>query len=173
MTFSNEKLNVILNNILKNDSLSYSVIGKYIIISKSIPQPSVLKIDSLPEKELKFISGIITDDESKESLPFATIALKNKGKGTVANSNGEFVLKIPRDCLSDTLFVSYLGYVGREIPVEQAIGNNFTIAMRKEFISIPEIIIRTKIPQEIIYKTFAAIPHNYGTTPSLLTGCQA
>jgi hypothetical protein len=170
MTFSNEKLNLILNNILKNDSLSYSVIGKYIIISKLIPQPSVLKIDSLPQKELKFISGIITDDESKETLPFATIALKNKGKGTVANSNGEFVLKIPRDCLSDTLFVSYLGYVGREIPVEQAIGNNFTIAMRKEFISIPEIIIRTKIPQEIIYKTLAAIPHNYGTTPSLLTG---
>jgi hypothetical protein len=42
--------------------------------------------------------------------------------------------------------------------------------MRKEFIPIPEIIIRTKIPQEIIYKTFAAISRNYGTTPALLTG---
>lgn len=170
MTFSSEKLNVILDNILKNDSLSYSVIGRYIIISKSVPPPSVLKIDSLPEKKINFVSGIVIDDESEEPLPFATVALKNKGNGTVTNSNGEFILNIPWNCLSDTLFISYLGYVGREIPVGQAIDNNFTIVMRKEFIPIPEIIIRTKIPQEIIYKTLAAIPHNYGNTPALLTG---
>ncbi len=53
MTFSSEKLNVILDNILKNDSLVYSVIDKYIIISKSVPPPSVLKIDSLPDKEIR------------------------------------------------------------------------------------------------------------------------
>src|SRR5665811_1277666 len=33
MTFRNTKLNVILDNLLKNDSLVYSVIDKYIIIS--------------------------------------------------------------------------------------------------------------------------------------------
>ena len=42
--------------------------------------------------------------------------------------------------------------------------------MKREFISIPEIIIRTQIPQEIIYKTLKAIPGNYGNTPALLTG---
>ena len=37
--------------------------------------------------------------------------------------------------------------------------------MRREFISIPEIIIKNQIPQEIVYKTLVAIPHNYGSTP--------
>lgn len=169
MIFSNEKLKIILATILENDSLVFSVIDKYIIISKAIPsQPP--KTDSIPSMEFYYISGIIIDDESGEPLPFATISLKNSGKGTITNNNGEFGLKITRDFLTDTLSVSYLGFIGREITVAQAIGNNFTISMIREFVSIPEIIIRTQVPQEIIYKTLAAIPHNYGNTPAMLTG---
>jgi len=169
LTFSNVRLSVILDSILKNDSLVYSVIDKYIIISKP-PPLKVTRADLMPIGEVSYISGIIVDNESKEPLPFATIGLKNKGKGTVTNNNGEFGLKITRDCLADTFLVSYLGYIGREIPVEQALGNNFTITMKKEFISIPEIIIRTQIPQEILYKTLSAIPRNYGNSPAMLTG---
>jgi hypothetical protein len=169
MIFSNEKLNAILAIILKNDSLVFSVIDKYIIISKAIPAQTP-KTDSIPSREFYYISGIIIDDESGEPLPFATISLKNSGKGTITNNNGEFGLKITYDFLTDTLSVSYLGFIGREITVEQAIGNNFTISMKREFVSIPEIIIRTQVPQEIIYKTLAAIPRNYGNTPAMLTG---
>jgi hypothetical protein len=42
--------------------------------------------------------------------------------------------------------------------------------MRKEFISIPEIIIKNQNPLEIVLKTVKAIPHNYGDTPVLMTG---
>jgi len=41
--------------------------------------------------------------------------------------------------------------------------------MRREFISIPEIIIRNQIPQEIIYKTLGSIGRNYGNTSAYLT----
>ena len=169
MTFTGIKLNVILDSILQNDSLAFSVINKYIIISKAIPAP-VSQADSLHTSEVSYISGIIVDEETGEPLPYATIALKNKGRGTVTNSNGEFGLKITPDCLNDTLSLSYLGFMGMEIPVRQSLGNNFRILMTREFISIPEIIIRTQIPQEIIYKTISAIPRNYGTTPVILTG---
>ena len=39
---------------------------------------------------IRYITGKIIDDETSEPLPFATIGLKNKGKGTVTNNNGEF-----------------------------------------------------------------------------------
>jgi hypothetical protein len=169
LVFSNERLGIILGNILQNDSLAFSVIGKYIIISKAY-QPQVISTDSIPVEEADYISGLIVDDETFDPLPFAAIGLKNKGRGTVTNNNGEFVLNITPDCLNDTIYISYLGYLGREIPVKQSLGNNFTITMRREFISIPEIIIRTKVPQEIIYKAIAAIHDNYGNTPALLTG---
>jgi hypothetical protein len=169
MTFRDIKLNAILDSILKNDSLAYTVIEKYIIISRSVQSPAV-KIDSLPSEKADYITGKIVDDISDEPLPFATIGLKNSGRGTVTNTGGEFGLKITPDFLNDTLSVSYLGFTGREIPVEQALGNNFTIRMKREFISIPEIIIRTQVPQEIIFRAFSAIPRNYGNSPALLTG---
>jgi len=169
MTFRDIRLSVILDSILKNDSLAYTVIDKYIIISRSLPSPAV-KVDSISSESVNYITGTILDDASGEPLPFATIGLKNIGRGTVTNTGGGFGLKIAPDYLNDTLLVSYLGYMGREIPVMQALGNNFTIRMTREFISIPEIIIRTQVPQEIIYKSYSAISRNYGNSPALLTG---
>ena len=103
-------------------------------------------------------------------MPFATIALKNKGKGTVTNNNGDFGMKIPSGYSNDTLSVSFLGYLGREIPVKKAFGSNLTISMRREFVSIPEIIIKNQNPQEIIARALKSIPHNYGNTPASMTG---
>jgi hypothetical protein len=169
LTFTDIRLRVVLNSILKNDSLVFSVIDKYIIISHS-EKLSLSLIDSLRQEEVKYITGIIVDDETLEPLPYATIALKNKGKGTVSNNNGEFGLKITPDLINDILSFSYLGYIGREIPVKLVTGNNFKIPMKREFISIPEIIIRNQIPQEIINRARKAIPQNYGNTPAYLTG---
>ena len=168
MSFNRVRLHTILDSLLKNDTLRYSVINKYIIIYKSTPAPVVSEVKT--EWEVRNISGIITDTESGEPLPFATIGIMSKGKGTVTNNNGEFGLKITSDCIDDSLSVSYLGYYTRQIPVRQAIDNNFNIKMMREYIPIPEIIIRNQIPQEILRKAFSSIPHNYGTTPAGLTG---
>ncbi|HEX7492667.1 MAG TPA: carboxypeptidase-like regulatory domain-containing protein [Bacteroidales bacterium] len=169
MTFKKTKLSVVLESILKNDSLVFSVIDKYIIIAHAERAPFVAADSTIIEKE-KYITGKIVDDETSEPLPFATIALKNKGKGTVTNINGDFGLKIGSDFFSDTLSVSYLGYQGREIPVKNVFGNNLTISMKREYVSIPEIIIKNHNPQDVISRAFRAIPHNYGDTPAAMTG---
>jgi hypothetical protein len=168
MTFSDVKLNVILDSILKNNSLVFSVVDKYIIISRA-GKSSLQQKDTLLQKDIKYITGVIIDDETLEPLQYATIAFKNKGKGTVTNNNGEFGLKITPDLTNDILSVSYLGYIGIEIPVKQVTSSNFKIRMKREFISIPEIIIRNQNPQEIIRRARNVIPHNYGNTPAYLT----
>jgi hypothetical protein len=91
------------------------------------------------------------------------------GRGTVTNNNGEFGLKISRDCVNDSLSVSYLGYFSRKIPVRSALDNNLNIRMYREYISIPEIIIKNQVPQEIMRKAYNAVQENYGTTPALMT----
>ena len=93
MNFRNARLGVILDSILQNDALTFSVIDKYIIISHAENQPPAAT-DSLLPAVTKYITGVIVDEETFEPLPFATIGLKNKGKGTVTNNNGEFGLKI-------------------------------------------------------------------------------
>ena len=169
MQFVDIKLSVVLDSITKNDSLVYSVIDKYIIISRA-RRSSFHQEDTLNTQHIIYITGSIIDDETQEPLPCATIALKNVGKGTISNNNGEFGLKITPNLINDTLSVSYLGYFAREILVKQAIGINLKILMKREFISIPEIIIRNQIPQEIINRARRAISQNYGNSPAYLTG---
>ncbi len=167
MNFIQTRLTVILDSILKNDSLTYSVIDKYIIISHRKTHPAV---NDTISQNIKYITGKIIDEETSEPLAFATLALKNTGKGTVTNNNGNYGLKITPDLLNDTLSVSYLGYLRKEIPVKEAVGNNLTVSMKREFISIPEIIIKNQNPQEIVARALKAIPKNYGTTPAFMTG---
>jgi hypothetical protein len=169
MNFRKTKLEIILDSILRGDSLVYSVIDEFIIISKEIPPPPVPASDTTSSPSLKYITGVILDGESFDPLPYATIGLRHEGRGTVSNSNGEFGFKILPENYNDTIVVSYLGFFAREIPVKQSLGNNFKIAMRREFISIPEIIIKNQIPSEIIYKALSRIPHNYGNTPAAMT----
>jgi hypothetical protein len=166
MNFRNVKLRLILDSILRGDLLAYSVIDEFIIISREIPPSPTPAADTSGFTGFRNISGTIIDGESSEPLPYATIALKHEGKGTVSNGNGEFAIKISPINYSDTIQVSYLGYYSREIPIRQSLGNNFRIEMRREFISIPEIIIKNQIPQEIVYKTLTAVPRNYGNTPA-------
>lgn len=168
LSFTRIRLHTILDSILRNDTLRYSVINKYIIIYRIITASEISK--PATEWEVKNITGIITDSESGEPLPFATIGIMSKGKGTITNFNGEFGLKITRDCLDDSLSVSYLGYYDRQIPVLQSIDNVFDIKMRREYISIPEIIIRNQAPQEILRKAYNNISQNYGTSSAGLTG---
>jgi hypothetical protein len=165
-SFTGIKLSSLLDSLFKNDSLRYSQINKYIIIYKYTPASL---IEKEPEWEVKNITGLISDAESGEPLPFATVGIIRKGRGTVTNNNGEFGMKITRDCINDSLGVSYLGYYDRLIPIRQTIDNNFNIKMMREYISIPEIIIRNQAPQEILRKSFLAIPVNYGKTPAGLT----
>jgi hypothetical protein len=169
LTFSSVSLRTILENITSDDSLEFSVIDRYIIFSRKTESISP-KTDSLPEIQFDYITGTITDAESKEALAFATVALKNKGKGTVTNTNGEFGLKIGREMINDTLSVSYIGYINIEIPVSESLGKNLELMMEREFIAIPGIIIRNQIPQEIISKSVRAIPENYSKSPVFLSG---
>ncbi len=169
LNFTNVKLKTILDNILRNDSLVFSVIDKYIIIAKALSVTAPHR-DTLQPSNIIYLSGIVTDHSSGDPLPFATIALKNRGRGTVTNNNGEFIMKITPDSFDDTLSFSYLGFLGKEIPVSHITSSNYKIIMIREFIPIPEIIIRTQMPQEIIFKSISAITDNYGSSPAMLTG---
>jgi len=164
LNFSGIRLRVILDSILNNDSLKYSVINRYIIIYRISPPSPTPNTSS--DGDIKYISGIITDFESGEPLPFATIGIISTGRGTVSNNNGEFGLKITGESLDDSLSVSYLGYYNRKIPVRQTVDNYLNIRMMREYIPIPEIIIKNQAPQEIMRKAYMAISSNYGSSPA-------
>jgi hypothetical protein len=164
------KLQEILDSVAGDPAIKSAVLGRHIILYRETAMPSRPQppADSLPV--FLSIGGKIVDAESSEPLPYATIGISHRGKGTVTNFNGDFVLRISEENLFDTLTVSYVGYVNRLLPVRSLPGNVMTITMDRDFIPIPEIIIRAQDPLMIIRKTISAVASNYGTTPAMLTG---
>ncbi|NLE34264.1 MAG: carboxypeptidase-like regulatory domain-containing protein [Bacteroidales bacterium] len=160
----------ILDSVTADPAIVYSVLGRHIILYRELafPANADTPADSLPP--FLSIGGKIVDAENSEPLPYATIGISHRRKGTVTNYNGDFILKISKANLNDTLTVSYVGYVNRLLPVRSLPGNVMTITMDRDFIPIPEIIIRAQDPMMIIRKTISSVPSNYGTTPALLTG---
>ena len=165
----NEPLEEILRTIVENDSLRFSVLGSHIIIARIAPEIEPTVSDSVAHDQFR-IAGRVVDHETGDPLPFATVAISNKPRGSISNIDGYFTLNVSGDLINDTLAVSYLGYLNRHIPVSETPGNDFTIMMFRDYIPIPEIIIRSQLPQEIIRKWAQAIPENYGTTPASMWG---
>lgn len=161
---------VILDSVAGDPAVHYLVQGRHIILYRltAMPEKPDPPADSLPV--FVSIGGKIVDAETNEPLPYATIGISHRGRGTVTNFNGDFILRISEECLEDTLTVSYVGYVNRLLPVKSLPGNMMTIKMDRDYIPIPEIIIRAQDPLLILRKTISSAASNYGTTPAVLTG---
>lgn len=61
-------------------------------------------------------TGMVEDGETGETLPGATIQLKNTQQGTTSDLNGKFSLKL--NGVGDTLILSFLGYESKEVAVK-------------------------------------------------------
>jgi hypothetical protein len=157
-----------LDSLIADTSLVYQVIDQHIVIhSKSeAPQKTVAT-----NKKPQFITlnGVIMDEITDEPLSYANIGLYNKSIGTISNDNGEFILKMNRKYLDDTLVVSFMGYRNRFIPIRQ-FRDSSVIKMEKKLYSIQEVIVRTFDADMILQEALQRIRDNYFFDPIISTG---
>ncbi|MEO0331056.1 MAG: TonB-dependent receptor, partial [Bacteroidota bacterium] len=87
------------------------------------------------------ISGSVRDRQSGESLPFATIRLKNEAHGTTSNADGRFTLfQVPTD--TSTILVSYIGYLPEEITLYPQMDlNNLRLELGEQTNTLNEVIV--------------------------------
>jgi len=82
------------------------------------------------------LTGSVTDSNNKEPLLGASVMQKGTTNSTVTDGNGGFSLSIP---IGSTLVVSYLGYIGVEIPV---VNQNFlSIQMKPDSKLLDNVVV--------------------------------
>jgi hypothetical protein len=90
-----------------------------------------------PNQPLKgTVSGKITDAETGETLPGATVLVKGTTNGTVTDINGNYQLGVPQG--SNLLVVSYIGYKTQEIIPKSSTVN---IAMVADQMALEEVVV--------------------------------
>ncbi len=152
-------LSKVLDTLLNNPEFHYQVVGNQIVIQPV--SPSVSQIDSaIAPNNFIELSGIIIDNSSHQALPFATVSIKGKNLGAVANQNGEFRFKIPDECKTDTFTFSFVGYFLKETTVN-CFPEDGKIRLIPCFVPIQEIIVRSNSPVGIVQKAIDKVSQNY------------
>lgn len=124
-SMKNKPLNVVLDLLFADRTISYKVAGKHIALYKSM----------LMQQTKKHISGIVTD-AAGEPVIGANVIEKGTGIGTITDLNGSFVLDVTGNI---PLVVSYIGYTEKEV----AIGRNttFQIVLEEDSKALDEVVV--------------------------------
>ena len=93
----------------------------------------------------KVIIGIVSDQHSSETVPFASIRFKNSGIGQLADSSGSFRFILPVNT-KDTLEITSVGYEDYNLPIDLSV---FT----KDTVRITAQLVPGKINVGVVVKT--------------------
>lgn len=162
-------LKKILKEIINDSTIHFKILDNHIIIyqpKKSLPTD--IKTEVVENKFIK-LSGRIYDTDSGESLPFATISVCNNNKGTISNTEGEFILNLPDSYLNDSLCVSCLGYHNYFFKINKRNKLKLDIGLKLDYVPIQEVIIRNTEALQIIKEAIASIHKNYLQKPAMMT----
>ncbi|MFC2138559.1 carboxypeptidase-like regulatory domain-containing protein [Bacteroidota bacterium] len=132
--------------------------------SNDLNQPD--KVD----EEVKVFTGKVIDSETKKPVIFANVYISGTSIGTVSNSDGEFVLKVPVSNLENTVNIDYIGYASTEISLNNLQGNNIDVGLNPDPVSIQEVIVRVDDPLKLLKMALNKIHINYASEPAMLTG---
>lgn len=118
------------------------------------------------------LSGRITDAETKESLPFASLWIKGKTIGTITNAHGEFDFHIPAEFTNETLVISMLGYKDFESVVGALSTHEpLLIGLENSLVLLNELIVRDSLTGgDILQHALSRIEENYPMQPFLMEG---
>ncbi|MFT3738603.1 MAG: carboxypeptidase-like regulatory domain-containing protein [Breznakibacter sp.] len=112
--------------------------------------------------------GTIVDSQTNEPLVFATLNISNSNIGTVCNSDGEFLLKVPKSMFDQKITVSYTGYKSKEFTVLELKERN-RIKLDQVSVSLAEINVFPKDPNYLIRAVMGKRVENYSNSPALMT----
>ncbi len=118
------------------------------------------------------VSGRVSDQQTKDPLPFASVYIKGKSIGTITNLNGEFDFHIPEEYRNEMLVVSMLGYKNYESPIWSMISPVGTIIeMSMSAILLNEVVVQDSLSGgDILRIAISRIKYNYPMKPFLLEG---
>jgi hypothetical protein len=155
LSIHNESVRSVLNNLCATHGLEYREVGELIAIRK---------LQNLHRSDFS-VRGIIVDAESNQPLAFASVLVAGKAKGTITNTSGEFVLRLPGSYASDTLMISMMGYQPVKMTMHKD-APDITIKMKSQPVILNEIeFTGSKITvQDIFREIKARVKINYPVT---------
>lgn len=117
-------------------------------------------------QEEDFIFGQLVDTTKNETIPFASIRIKDKALGVITNIDGTFKIPLRFKTLGDVLEISCMGYMTKELMIRDlAEGQSNVIVLQPGGFELSEAVVSAKIrgltAEQIVRFAVKGIPQNY------------
>ena len=119
--------------------------------------------------EYRSYQGKVVDSKSGDPIIFASIFLAGTNIGTVSNSEGEFLIKIPMFLENSVIGFSSIGYKNIEVPVSLLNPEENLIELEANPIPIEEVTIINQEARDLLRMAIGNIPRNYSNDPVMMT----
>jgi len=127
-------LNEALNECLKNQSLTYKIVNKAIILQQ-IDYTTVGKTTDVAAAAIKITGQIF--DSNNATLPGVTIRVKGSKATTVSDDNGKFSIVVPDN--NAVLVFSYVGFSKQELPVTS--GSAMIVKLEMDKTGLSDVVV--------------------------------
>ncbi|MGN7515856.1 MAG: carboxypeptidase-like regulatory domain-containing protein [Allomuricauda sp.] len=115
-------------------------------------------------------SGEVTEESSNKPLVFATLTVEGTNISTITNTEGNFLLKVPREHINKNVVVSFLGYKTKMIPIANLEPEKNEISLEVSVTQLSEININApKDALALVKETLKNRDENYFEDPTLMT----
>ena len=161
----------ILERICRLNGSLYTFIGKQVVFYMKGQEPRDV-LDSLQEKAMipvRRIRGRVIDSRSLKPLPYSTVWLPSTWEGTIANTDGYFLLNLSHRAAADSVAFSCMGYRTLRLPVKSLRDSMNLIPLKAAVIPIQEVVIRRTDPVYLLREAINRIPKNYARQPVIQT----
>lgn len=133
---SGAHLETILDQALEGTNLKYEIQDRQVLIMEKKSITSKNTISDITPLSQKIITGNVKDNTGKP-LPGAAILVKNTMNGTQTDFDGNFELTVTGE--NAILVISYIGYVTKEIPVDDK--SVFNVTLEEDAANLDEVVV--------------------------------
>lgn len=130
-SFTGQKVNEILDDVLVDEDLEYHIKGKVILIASKEDMSS---INSAPQQ--KKITGKVVDN-SGDPIPGATVMVKGSTNGALTDIDGNY--QLANIAKGATVVFSYIGLTTKEVVITNQ--TKIDITMEADNIGLDEIVV--------------------------------
>ncbi len=116
------------------------------------------------------VRGTIINSETHQPVVFSSVFIEGTRIGTVSNSNGKFLIKIPIKYRHKRLGFSSIGYKTNFVPVTNLNKISNKVYLSPAIIPIKEVVIRHLDAVHLLGAAVDRIPENYADKPVMMTG---
>jgi len=146
---------------MKSSNFSILIVLIILCISNAIAQSG--------NNDFNEFRGKIIDRSNNTPLSYCNVLVSGMNIATVTNSDGEFLLKIPKTNVDVKLFIRHIGYKSRMIGLNELETLKGVIIMDQAAFLLPQIDVLMQDANVLVRKMFEKLPENYPLQEMFMT----